>query len=232
MRAGIADRPGDQIALAQPELADLAGGDVHVPLTGQIAGGAQEAVSLGEHVEEPFPHLELTLLVAELAAPAARAVAIALAPVAVATGVAAIVVIVVVGVVPSVGVVVAAARGARCPVVVVAAGPVAAAIGGVVVARARGGGGQVDIGGGVGGRVVGPLQIHDLGDETRLLESIGVDADGTGDLAQLTDRLLLQLSSRGHLNPRWCTPALNGWHEPAQHRPRTGNAGMGVDPAR
>src|SRR5205823_2925279 len=49
---GMADRAGDGVALAQGEPPDLRQRDVDVGLPRQVAGGPQEPVTLGKHVEE------------------------------------------------------------------------------------------------------------------------------------------------------------------------------------
>src|SRR5205085_2704019 len=70
---GMADRPGHGVALAQREPPDLRQRDVDVGLARQVAGGPQESVALGEHVEEAGAHrglrdLPLALLHLALAA--------------------------------------------------------------------------------------------------------------------------------------------------------------------
>jgi hypothetical protein len=55
--AGRTHRASHQVALAQPEPANLCGRHVHVLVTGQVAGATQETVTLGEDVEQTLARL-------------------------------------------------------------------------------------------------------------------------------------------------------------------------------
>src|SRR5690606_1910287 len=155
LRPGVADRAGDQVALAEPELADLAGRDVDVPVAGQVAGGAQAAVALRQDVEEALADLALARLILGLGLAAATttgAIAVALATIAVAAaGVAAVVVVIVVIVtVTAVVAVVGATRRlllAATSAVVAVLALLAPAV--AIVTRTGSGGGEIDVGGGI-----------------------------------------------------------------------------------
>ena len=61
LRARGPDRAGDDVPLAEAELAHLIGRDVDVLVPGQIPGDSQEAVALREDVEQPLTGLEVLL---------------------------------------------------------------------------------------------------------------------------------------------------------------------------
>src|SRR5690606_37256493 len=187
--------------------------------------------SLGKDVEQALANLGLSVLFLGLVALAAS-IAVPLPAIAVPAGVAAVVVVIVlvVGIVrlPAAAVVgvvgfggVLLVGGLLAVLVGLLLGPVllAAVFAFCLVGVARRGSRQIQVDGRSGFAVGISLHVHDPGDEPRLLQSIGFDSHRGCDFAQFTDGLLLQLSSRGHVNPQVAYPNhVNDVPGPAQQR--------------
>src|SRR5690606_17133865 len=153
------------VTLADAVLPDLVGGDVDVLVAGLVAGDPEEAVALGEDVQQALADLQLVLgdhLLVATAAVAATSVALAA----------------LMALLLLIGSLILFGR----PVVV--GGRRLGTLG------PRSGLGQLEIG--LGGRLVGDAAgLHQRGDQLRLLESISFDSDGLGDLPEFFDRLAL-----------------------------------------
>ncbi len=173
LRPGGPDRAGDDVALPQTGAADDVRRDVDVLLAGEVSAAPHESVTLREDVQDPLAHLELGLVDRLTIPPVAIAVA---ATAAVATALAAVAL---------------AASIAAVAAVAVATVVRAGLIDG------HGFFGDLDVLG--DHRVVELVGAHDGGDEFRLLQTLGVDIDLRGHVAQVIETELLEFGPCRHV---------------------------------